>query len=95
MVGQARDNRGAAGHAPRMQVIHAGDADIGGGRGLMPGFADRTSASPTASRRSSNRHLRLVDFNLEPKQVTQERGGGRQFGHFQIGPAAQELGHGI
>jgi len=34
MIGQARDNRGAACRAPLMQVIHAGDTDIDGGRGV-------------------------------------------------------------
>jgi hypothetical protein len=57
MVCQAGDDPRAACRALLMRVINAGDIEIGGGGGVDAGVADRTSASPTASQRSSIRPI--------------------------------------
>ena len=94
MGGQADDNRGAPCRAPLMQVIHAGDTDIGGGRGVAARARRLDQREPhCVAAQQHQAHLRLVYFDLEPEHITQECGSGRQFAHFQIGPAAQELGH--
>jgi hypothetical protein len=94
MSGQAGDDPGAAGRALLMQFIDAGDADVGGGggvdaRGRGPHQCQPHSISP----QQYQAHFGLVHLDLEPKHLTQERGGGRKIVHLQVGPTAQELSH--
>ena len=58
----------------------------------LPGFA--MSSAQLAVAAGDLDHAGLVYLDLEPEHVTQERGRGREIGHLQVGPAAQELGHG-
>ena len=79
MVSESGDNPRDAGHALLMQGIDAGDVDIGsgggvdaGGRGLHEGQSHR------AAPQQHQAHLWFVYLDLEPKHLTQERGGGRK-----------------
>jgi hypothetical protein len=94
MVGEAGDDPRAVGRALLVQVIDAGDPDVGSGgrvdagrRGLHQRQSDRVAPQQHQA------HFGLVYLDLEPEHLTQERGRGRKIVNFQIRPTAQELGH--
>jgi hypothetical protein len=94
MVGEAGDDARAAGRAPLMQVIDAGNADVGSGGGVDAGGRGlHQRQSHRVAPQQHQAHFGLVYLDLEPEHLTQERGGGRKIVNFQIGSAAQELGH--
>jgi hypothetical protein len=94
MVSEAGDDPRAAGRALLMQVINAGDADVGSGGGVDAGGRRQHQRQPRrVAPQQHQTHLGLVYLELEPKHLTQERGGGRKIVNLQIGPAAQELDH--
>lgn len=94
MVSEAGDDPRAAGRALLMQVINAGDADVGSGGGVDAGGRRLHQRQPhRVAPQQHQTHLGLVYLDLEPKHLTQERGGGRKIVNLQIGAAAQELDH--
>jgi hypothetical protein len=94
MVGEASDDPRAVGRAPLMQVIDAGDADVGSGGGVDAGGRRLYQRqSDRVALQQHQAHFGLVYLDLEPEHLTQELSGGRKIVNFQIGSAAQELGH--
>ena len=96
MVSETGDDPRAAGRALLMQVINAGDADVGSGGGVDAGGRRLHQRQPHGvAPQQHQTHLGLVYLDLEPKHLTQERGGGRKIVNLQIGATAQELDHGL
>lgn len=95
VVGQRRDHGGAAALAVAIQVLDAGHADIGGGRLVHAGAgrADEREADRVAAEQDQAHGL-LLHLDGEAEHITQERGGGPQVGHLQIGSATQPVAHG-
>ena len=94
MVSGAGDDPRAAGRALLMQVINAGDSDVGSGGGVDAGGRRLHQRQPhRVAPQQHQTHPGLVYLDLEPKHLTQERGGGRKIVNLQIGAAAQELDH--
>ena len=94
MVSEAGDDPRAAGRALLMQVINAGDSDVGSGGGVDAGGRRLHQRQPhRVAPQQHQTHLGFVYLDLEPKHLTQERGGGRKIVNLQIGAAAQELDH--
>jgi SAM-dependent methyltransferase len=95
VVGQRRDHGDAAALAVAIQVIDAGHADVGGGRLVHAGAgrADEREADRVAAE-EDQAHGLLFHLDGETEHITQERGGGPQVGHLQIGSATQPLTHG-
>ena len=86
MVGESGDDPRAAGRALLMQLVDAGDADVGssggvdaGGRGLDQRQSYRVALQQHQA------HLGFLYLDREPEYLTQERGGGRKIVNLQIG----------
>jgi hypothetical protein len=81
MVSEAGDDPRAAGRALLMQVINAGDADVGSGGGVDARGRRLHQRQPCrVAPQQHQTHRGLVYLDLEPKHLTQERGGGRKIG---------------
>ena len=94
MVSEAGDDPRTAGRALLMQVINVGDSDVGSGGGVDAGGRRLYQRQPhRVAPQQYQTHLGLVYLDLEPKHLTQERGGGREVVNLQVGAAAQELDH--
>ncbi len=94
MVSKAGDDPRAAGLALLMQVINAGDTDVGSGGGVDAGGRRLHQRQPhRVAPQQHQTHLGLVYLDLKPKHRTQERDGGRKIVNLQIGAAAKELDH--
>ena len=94
MVSESGDDPRAAGRALLMQVIDAGDGDVGSGGGIDAGGRGlHQRQSHRVAPQQHQAHLGFVYLDLEPEHLTQERGGGRKIVNLEVGPTAQELGH--
>ena len=94
MVGEAGDDPDAAGRAPLMQVIDAGDAEVGSGGGVdARGRGSHERQPHRVAPQHHQTHFGLVYLDLEPEHLTQERGRGRKIVNFEIRPAAQKFDH--
>ena len=84
MVSEAGDDPRAAGRALLMQVINAGDADVGSGGGVDAGGRRLHQRQPhRVAPQQHQTHPGLVYLDLEPKHLTKERGGGRKIVNLQ------------
>jgi hypothetical protein len=96
MVFETGDDPRAAGGALLVQVIDAGEAEVDSGGGVdARGRGPDKSQSHRIAPQQHQAHAWLVDLDLEPEHLAQERGSWRQVVNLQVGPAAQELGHGL
>jgi hypothetical protein len=94
VIGKAGDDPRAAGRALLVEVIDAGDVDVGSGGGVDAGGRRPDERQPRrVSPQQHQAHFRLVHLDLEPEHLAQERDRGRKVFNLQVGPAAQELGH--
>ena len=94
MVSEAGDDPRAAGRALLVQVINAGDADVGSGGGIDAGGRRLHQRQPyRVAPQQHQTHRGLFYLDLKPKHLTQERSDGRKIVNLQMGAAAQELDH--
>jgi len=70
VVGEVGDDRRAAGGALPMEVVDAGDADVGGGGGVDAwGRGPHEREPDRVSPQQHQAHFRLVHLDLEPEHV--------------------------
>jgi len=86
MVGQAGDDRRAAGDALIVQVINAGDTDVGscGRIGAGIGRSHERQPHPVAMQQHQA-HRGFVNLDLEAEYLAEECSGGREIVDLQIG----------
>ena len=71
MVSEARDDPRAAGRAPIMQIINAGDSDVSSGGGVDAGSRRPHQRQPyRVTPHQYQTHLGLVYLDLEPEHLT-------------------------